>query len=483
MRKTIVIILSFCLLTLNAKAEELSTLLLHDGNYTQFMGSSSFKKAYDTAVEGDTIIFSPGNFTEGPGDVLPKIKKNNLHLIGSGAFDSALRTNLYTLEIEAEGVTVENVVSTLTVYGSHSRLIGCYLNVLTYTSNILYNGGKVPEDNVVSQCVIEKMMSVQSYNVQDLILKNCTIKEFFNSFLTNKNGKNMYLTNCVIYSAAWLPSANYTNNIIYAGGNPEFRTPSVFTDNLFYAETEPTLNFGGCTHTDDVVSTFQEVFGGEENYPATPINVPNGNDGKPVGIYGGEGFQENSPIPVAKSYNVSTVTTFLGNVSMAIKTTGTRMRFWWNDDESNMLEFPVDESGIITQDIEVPEEAKWTRGMARGVAKLHVAFVGPTGLMNPPIMQNVTFSKGVPLTLTLKNDNLVELRWDDKDFDLSLGAYLYYSKNGGPYLLWRSNLYYGTYESVYLSKGEYKFLVVMKESSGELSSTDEKWAEYIKIEN
>ena len=322
MRKIIVIILSFCLLTLNVKAEELSTLLLHDGNHTQFMGSSSFKKAYDTAVEGDTIIFSPGNFTEGPGDVLPKIKKNNLHLIGSGAFDSALRTNLYTLEIEAEGVTVENVVSTLTVYGSHSRLIGCYLNVLSYTSNILYNGGKVPEDNVVSQCVIEKMMSVQNYDVQDLILKNCTIKEFFNSFLTNKNGKNMYLTNCVIYSAAWLPSANYTNNIIYAGGNPEFRTPSVFTNNLFYAETEPTLNFGGCTHTDDMVSTFQKVFGGEENYPATPINVPNGNDGKPVGIYGGEGFQKESPVPAAKSYNVSTVTSFLGNVSMAIKTTG-----------------------------------------------------------------------------------------------------------------------------------------------------------------
>ena len=82
-----------------------------------------------------------------------------------------------------------------------------------------------------------------------------------------------------------------------------------------------------------------------------------------------------------------------------------------------------------------------------------------------------------------KSNHEVALQWDYKGFDPSLGTFLYYSKNGGPYILWRSDLYYGTYELVYLSKGEYRFLVVMKDDSGNLSSMDEHWSEYIKIDN
>ncbi|MBO4464173.1 MAG: right-handed parallel beta-helix repeat-containing protein [Prevotella sp.] len=482
MRKTSFFLL-LCLFSLYAGAEELSTMLLHGGKYTQFIGSESFRLAYDAAVEGDTIIFSPGLFSRGPSYALPEIKKNNLHLIGSGAFDPSQCTNLVTLYIKAEGVTIENVVAGITVIGSHSRLKGCYCSSLNYTNDILYNGGAIPSDNIVSQCVIETMYGIASYSIKDMTMNNCTIKKFY-GFSTNNNANSVNITNCVIYSSSeFLPAAHYTNNIIRADASTVFRAPSVFTSNLFYAETTPTLNFAGCTHTGDMFSTFQEVFGGKENYPATPENVPNGNDGKPVGIYGGEGFQADSPVPITSSYYVSPVTTFLGDVHMKIHTNASSMRFWWNDDEASMMEFPVDESGIITQDLLVPDEAKWTRNMARGVAKLNVILVGPTGLISPPRTQNITFSKGVALQLTKKSNHEVALQWDYKGFDPSLGTFLYYSKNGGPFVLWRSDLYYGTYEIVYLSKGEYRFLVVMKDDSGNLSSMDEHWSEYIKIDN
>ena len=475
MRKYILTCIALLLVSQSAQAAEPSALLYGNGKVQVFMGKSALENAHAAAIDGDTITLSAGSFYV-PNDGITK----SVYICGSGAFgDTSEQTIIdYGLTIKAEHTTVEGIrltgYTSLSVNANNVTVKRCYISKLGFFD--LSNYYARFSNTTISQCCLVSIEDMN--NTSSLLFYNCTIGYFSSSLWgLNSDAKNSRVVNCVLYSSVTLPYAVFENNIIEASTSYGLQSQSIFRNNLFYADSSPSLNFpSGCEHTGDMYSTYAEVFNSQQTYPANPINVPNGGDGKPVGIYGGEGFTSQPETPTVTA-SISEYNIF-GKPSQTIDVTAwtnaSNLRIWWNGDYTRKQDVSINnETGAMKShkvSLRVPSSARG-KGPRKGVATLHIAALSSNGVMSAPISYEVTYSMGPTLTAssTLLHENeVVTLKWSCTDFPGGHDSHaVYYSRDGGPWILWNPNASYdsslGSYGAMFKGKkGNYHFVVSVR---------------------
>ena len=480
MKKKIVFFLVVLFMaTLNSSAEQ-SALLYNKNKVHVFTGYNAFRDAYYAAEVDDTITLSAGYFNT-PEDHIRK----RLYICGNGAFYNSECTIIEgSLTIEAEGTKIEGIAFTSDIAGvrvitNNVQLWRCYITILDFhslTQMYARFGG-----TLIFQCGIRRIESL-SY-ISNIYIYNSTIGsfEYDSVWGVNSDAKNSCVVNSVIYSSTELLKAVYENNIIEAKKSYAFYAVSEFHNNLFYADKKPTISFpSGCVHTGDMYSTTAEVFNNDNSqyYPAVVGNVPNGNDGKPVGIYGGLGYKPFPAIPslfTIPNWPFVTNNFIFGQLNQEIEiyaiSNSRRLCYWWNDDfdKKKYLYLDNENDQIVAQSytLDVPTSIHGY-GPQKGVATLHVIAVSPDDAMSAPINTDITYAIGPSLnasSYSLNEGNIVTLKWKDPTTSGSYYDYaVYYAIDDGPWNLWNSEATYDSTTRTYSAKfkgkkGTYRFVV------------------------
>ena len=465
MRKYILTCIALLVVSLSLQAVEPSALLYGNGKVQVFMGKSALTNAHAAAIDGDTITLSAGSFYVPDGGITKSV-----YICGSGAFTETSEQTIIdnNLTIKATNTILEGIrfsdYTTLTVNANDVMVRRCSLDKLSF-----FNYSNKSQNTIAKQCCIKKVDDMNY--ATSLLFYNCTIGYFLSSIWgINSDAKNSRVVNCVIYSSSDLPLAVFENNIIEAHNNYGLNSQSVFHNNLFYSTTTPTLNFpSGCEHTGDMFSTAAEVLNSQELYPAVVYNVPNGSDGKPVGIYGGEGFTPMPDIPLLEAAAtpalVDNTDVFgKGYVTVNPVTNAPYLRYWWNDDYENKQDMFTyitwGGKSMHTDMLKVPASAHG-KGPKKGVATLHIAALSSSGVMSAPLSVDITYAYGLNIEASsnrLTEGDVVTLTYAAHDVPISLDRYaLYYSKNGGPWTMLDPDpqLATGTYQRATKFKGSY----------------------------
>ena len=485
---------------------EQSALLYGNGKVRTFSGENAFRDAYEAAVDGDTITLSPGIFYNPKGDMT-----KTLYICGSGAYGSDTENTIidYSLTIRGNDTKIEGIAfqrkgytNTVYVNADNVSFSRCFINEIDYNDNTsMYSveHGRT----VFTDCCVKRVSCIDS--ATSISFYNCTVGYFSTRWSwssgSNSDSENSHIVNCVIYSSTTLPFAIFENNIIEAHNSYGLNASSIFHNNLFYSDTTPSLNFpSDCVHTADMYSTTAAVFKTKEAYPADVNEVPNGSDGKPVGIYGGKGFTKKSSIPYIGEYDTpafiskSVIFGQSGNtVEVNAVTDAPYLRLWWNDDFDNKQDiFSYITWGTPTlhpEKIHMPASARG-KGPQKGVATLHVAALGEGGIMSAPINKDITYAYGPTIEASqtrLTEGDVVTIKWHSFDIPLSGSDQntLYYSYNGGPWILLDSNPSYQATPSRYYTNfkgryGTYRFVATVRVYVNVIgyvrTPIDEEWA-------
>ena len=167
----------------------------------------------------------------------------------------------------------------------------------------------------------------------DFTFKNCTINDFSDANTSSNIGR---IFNCVIYYySSWYdihkkPYAIYKNCLLGAealmGSSASIActAPSEFYYNVgFYVgNASGTVTFS--TSSTSLASnnsgrSYGDLFNGEILYPAKLQNTPNGEDGTPVGPYGGTGFSQYPSIPRIISSMIDGSTNDEGKINVKVE--------------------------------------------------------------------------------------------------------------------------------------------------------------------
>lgn len=335
MKKYISIFTLFTLICASCFADGL-TATLQKGEYMKpFYGVDAFKNALAEAEDSCVITLSPGLF-----NTVDSIK-HSVTVRGTYGFDPSKSdaTILSSLGLYANNITIEGVhiSGSLTIGNvSDTYIKRCYVRGTLFSS--------VEHTNtLVDQCAITKDDAIQKG--KNYCLKNTTIGSF-GTLNTKENPA--YISNCVvwnfIYSHTYIgsgygkqtitsnvtPYAIYKNNILYVditsykytiGGpyNNYFSyvmvSPNEFYNNYFnvrcydtYEKSYETSSFSfptfftdcitfaqGCINSSNIIKNNQTSV--QTKYPAGNLNLGNGQDNTPLGIYGGTGFKEYPSMP------------------------------------------------------------------------------------------------------------------------------------------------------------------------------------------
>ena len=99
-------------------------------------------------------------------------------------------------------------------------------------------------------------------------------------------------------------------------------SPSEFYNNVAFSTNDnyqATFSFGSdCINVGNQSMTWAELFNSTKSIPAQPQNAPNGDDGTPVGPYGGTGFSPYPAIPRIVSKEIDGSTNDEGKINVKI---------------------------------------------------------------------------------------------------------------------------------------------------------------------
>ena len=494
MKKKIALLCFYLMLSCLEGFAEQTALLISRGTSKVFTGINAFENAYAAAYAGDSITLSAGNFYPPDGDITKSV-----FICGNGALGSSYDNTVFNYGItvradntEIVGISFNTSFSSITVNAHNVKIRHCYLTTLDFSSTTQmyarYN------NTLIDQCCVKRIESLDY--IGSISIYNTTIGSFeYNSLWgVNSNTSGSHIVNCVIYSSTELPKAIYENNIIEASRSYGLHEPSAFYSNLFYDYTIPKVSFpSGCKHSGDKYATYTDIFHGDTKYPAVAYDVPDGNDGLPVGISGGQGF---TPRSYAASLSASIANTNIfgkpnGTIDVTAQTTGTCLCVWWNNDYAGRQVIAIDnetERKITRKEsLTVPATARG-KGPKKGVVTLNVAAMSSKGVVSAPVSADITYSLGPSLTAssyTLQEDEVVTLKWNCSSFTGSYDEHaVYYSLDGGPWILWNPNASYdsslGSYATKFKGKrGSYRFLVTVRTYlNGEYVRTplDDEWS-------
>lgn len=323
MKKYVFIIIALIAMSQHVCAQGMTATLQSGDSLTVFYGADAFSAAYFYANDGDQITLSAGNFYT-PGTIEKSIK-----ITGVGGF-LGNTTKFESLIISAADVRIEGVQfsKTLDVSGSENLIVSrCRVNALNASADF---------KNAVFDASVFFKISGMPY-ASEFTFKNCTIQ----SFLDTNSPLNLGLIlNCVIYyygdsndgkisyytyySSARQPYAIYKNNILgtyqYATEGLPAKSPSEFYYNVGYQENSNTsFKYGeGCVNMGNRIMKDEDLFGTIKLYPAQPQNAPNGDDGTPVGPFGGSGFSYDPSIPLVYSSDIDSSTNDEGKINVKI---------------------------------------------------------------------------------------------------------------------------------------------------------------------
>ena len=327
-------------------AQGMTATLQSGESLKAFYGVGAFLDAYAVANDGDQITLSAGTFNS-PTDALTKSVK----ITGVGAFESTGNTVFSSLKVAAPNVRIEGVEISgyLNPSGSENIIVvRCWIGKLLAEENYT--------NPLFRECVIKEPSDLNY--ARGFTIMNCTIKAFsvgnnrdetnvgtivnstiyeWNVTTTSTNMYNRSITN----STDTAPYAVYKNCVI---GYKSYETyvinefvtyislngyaPSEFYNNVIFDSGGYgiSVNFeGGCINSGNKTTTalgLSASGGISTNYfPAKQDNLMNGNDGTPVGIYGGIGFSKYPAIPRIMSTAIDGYTNDEGKINVKVEVT------------------------------------------------------------------------------------------------------------------------------------------------------------------
>ena len=321
MRKIVFIIIALFAISQNICAQGMTATLQSGDNLKVFYGIDAFKEAYEAAKDGDQITLSAGTFNALANSVSKSVK-----ITGVGAFEDTGNTIIDTLYISGSDVRIEGIrlSNKLDATGSVNLIVTRCRVYYLYASNNYTNP-------LFNECALLYPRFLKY--ARGFTIKNSTIYTFNGD--DNKDVTNVgNILNCVIYDYPYTlpPCAIYKNCLIgrdastYNYTTITCEAPSEFYYNVFYMHASSTwatkgyslkINYStGCINNGNVNLDSRSI---SISYPAKENNVGNGDDGTPVGIYGGTGFSPYPAIPRILSKSVDAYTNDEGKINVNIE--------------------------------------------------------------------------------------------------------------------------------------------------------------------
>lgn len=237
MKKSLSLLCSLCI-SIFLFADGLTATLQQGEQMTPFYGVDAFNEAYQAADSGAVITLSVGSFNSSKTPI-----EKSLTIIGASAMqsDNQYNTNLNTITIVADNVTIEGVkFSNLVNLGN---IKNCHIkrSYLTYLRSL--NDSSFHTNTIVEQSYVNREEAIKTG------INYCIQNSYLGGFYTMNTVNNMaYIINCFITnfnaSDKYQPYAIYRKNIIQfirqSGSsyyNKDYRinlySPSEYYDNAF----------------------------------------------------------------------------------------------------------------------------------------------------------------------------------------------------------------------------------------------------------
>lgn len=318
MKKSIVLLIVLLTFCKNACAQGLTATLQSGDQLSVYYGVNAFVSAYEAAKDGDVITLSAGTFNA------PTVVEKSLRITGVGAFEETGNTVIASLYVTGSNIRIEGVKFSSKFFPSKSTnliMVRCWIQSLEATANF--------SNPLFSECVFPGYLKNMKY-AMNFTIKNSTIENLGDGNANKTNIGNVI--NSVIYS--WTNLTNYYLYAIYknccigydAGYSSKkisCSSPSEFYNNVAFSTNdnyEATFSFGGdCINVGNQSMTWAELFNSTRSIPAQPQNAPNGDDGTPVGPYGGTGFSPYPAIPRIVSKKIDGSTNDEGKINVKIE--------------------------------------------------------------------------------------------------------------------------------------------------------------------
>ncbi len=200
MLKRLLLALLLMPLAVAGMAAQLTATLQSGDNLTPFYGTDAFKNALESAVDGDVITLSPGEFSTS------EVTKG-VTIIGTYAFDTDTSkiTKFSDLTVGSNDITLEGVriTGSLTIKNTENLTINrCYLYKISQATDISI---KFTHNNtIITDCIIGHFFAMTGS--KNLVIRNSCI----NCFREQNSSENVALIeNCNIPCFAYYGSTSY----------------------------------------------------------------------------------------------------------------------------------------------------------------------------------------------------------------------------------------------------------------------------------
>lgn len=289
---SVFLVVVFLLCTSVVRSQGLTATLQKGNNMTAFYGITAFKDAVAAADdEGNVITLSEGTFNTGTSSVPMEISKS-ITIIGNGGTTLSAKTSLGYLNITGSKVRVESVYIDVVSLGEVTDVafFRSYINRIESTA--------VHINTLIDQCEVDYDYAIQ--NGKNYCIKNSVINRLS---YANSPLDLAYIENCIIFSfmssrgnpTVSGPSAIYKNNIILIK-----ETYGIILSNPSQAFNNIFIRPSSCCSLDIMKNnkfgiTQKQIFGDERSFSYSMDSMKvvddtyTGEDGTPVGIFGGTG--------------------------------------------------------------------------------------------------------------------------------------------------------------------------------------------------
>lgn len=310
-------------------ADGLTATLQHGETMTAFYGASGLQSAYTAAADGDVITLSPGQFTS-VSNIAKSVRIVGAYGNSNTAANATYLSSAFT--VSADNVTLEGMSFKGAV--TLGAITNCTIK-RCWISSLKQSGTHT--NTLISQCVLqvdEAIATGVNYGI-----RNSTIGYFG---ATNNASNVANITNCYIVHFYEVtvntnykqPYAVYKNNVIRLHKTTNgaslltLNSPSEFYYNYFLqtqsfssanssytAYVSPSYT-AGCVNTGNTNSgqSYLTTFPDKN----TESFSKKGEDGKSVGVTGGEGWQEYPGIPRITSMKIDAQTDDKGKLNATI---------------------------------------------------------------------------------------------------------------------------------------------------------------------
>lgn len=326
----LVAIFATCNVMMLAQSSQLATLS-HKGTIKTFYGTSALSSALSAAVNGDVITLSSGSFN---GVDITKAVTIRGAGVGMDTTSQALPTIInsnFTINVPAndssnlilEGIYHGDLINI--VKAARPMFLKCRFKA--FVRKFIDNTSEIT-DATFMHCMAETMSLQNTGSSLDPVCSGTIINSAFGSTsiknftctnciflsLNQAYAANNTFYNCIIVASSTMMSSNVAFNCIgYSKSNTSSFIFSNLPNNSSNQKCNPTEVFdsGSASYADNEVTLFQLSDTGKSY---------KGNDGKEVGIYGGNmPFDLRTTTPQIKKCNVAAKSTADGKLSVDIE--------------------------------------------------------------------------------------------------------------------------------------------------------------------